>query len=101
MVQIEHFTALPKMPYFQFPRRPDNGLLSHESTFHHPLTETSSFYKPLFRGSLGPVETNLGNKICDFKTLSGVTVNGLTFHITKLFYYANCIVFLATKLNSV
>ena len=25
MVQIKHFTALPKMPYFQFPRRPENG----------------------------------------------------------------------------
>lgn len=25
MMQIKHFTALPKMPYFQFPRRPENG----------------------------------------------------------------------------
>ena len=24
MMQIKHFTALPKMPYFQFPRRPEN-----------------------------------------------------------------------------
>ena len=24
-MQIKHFTTLPKMPYFQFPRRPENG----------------------------------------------------------------------------